>query len=101
VRWNTSAGSRDCKRPRGGAAGYCGVETIRPDDGAAVRQYVSIVRFDSYEHLHAWEQSGLREAWLARLPSGVVEAEAEVARLEGLEFWFQRASGGGRAWCDQ
>jgi uncharacterized protein len=73
------------------APGYLGVETIRPGDGASVREYVSIVRFASYEHLRAWEDSRTRENWLERLPPGVVDGEAEIKRLDGLEFWFQGA----------
>jgi antibiotic biosynthesis monooxygenase (ABM) superfamily enzyme len=71
------------------APGYIGVETIRPGDGNPVREYVSIVRFASYDHLRAWDGSGVRGEWLARLPPEVVEGEAEIKRLEGLEFWFR------------
>jgi antibiotic biosynthesis monooxygenase (ABM) superfamily enzyme len=71
------------------SAGYIGVETIRPAEGNPVREYVSIVRFASYDHLRAWEASGVRNVWLARLPPGVVEADAEIKRLDGLEFWFR------------
>ena len=80
-----------------GAPGYVGVETIRPADAAAVREYVSILRFDSYPALRAWEDSGLREEWLGRLPPGVVDGEAEVKRLEGLEFWFEPPGRSGAA----
>jgi len=71
------------------APGYVGVETIRPGDGDAIREYLSIVRFASYDHLRAWEASGVRDKWLERLPHEVVDGDAAIRRLDGLEFWFQ------------
>jgi antibiotic biosynthesis monooxygenase (ABM) superfamily enzyme len=70
------------------APGYVGAETIRPGEASPTREYVTIVRFDSYDHLRAWEDSGLREQRLAQLPPEVVHGDAEITRLEGLEFWF-------------
>jgi antibiotic biosynthesis monooxygenase (ABM) superfamily enzyme len=48
------------------APGYGGVETIRPADGSPVLEYVSIVRFASYDHLRAWEASALPGPCCAR-----------------------------------
>jgi antibiotic biosynthesis monooxygenase (ABM) superfamily enzyme len=50
--------------------------------------YVSIVRFASFAELQAWEGSDLRRDWLATLPPDTVDGEAEIRRLDGLEFWF-------------
>ena len=65
--------------------GHMGVNVIRP--AGASREYVTIFRFDSYEHSKAWEDSAIREEWLERL-QGVVEGEVEVREGTGLEFWF-------------
>ena len=69
-----------------GVPGFLGASTV--GQGARGREYLSVVRFDSFENLRAWEDSELRREWLARLPPGVVEGEAEIRRLEGLESWF-------------
>jgi hypothetical protein len=68
--------------------GFLGASTMAKDGGASGNEYVSIVRFDSFEHLREWEGSELRRDWLARLPVDVVDGEAQVRRLEGFEFWF-------------
>jgi antibiotic biosynthesis monooxygenase (ABM) superfamily enzyme len=66
--------------------GFLGASTM--GRGAKGNEYVSVVRFASYDHLRAWEESELRQEWLAKLPPNTVDGQAEVARLEGLEFWF-------------
>jgi uncharacterized protein len=72
-----------------GFTGYMGVNTLRPAEGHKLREYVTLVRFDSYQNLRAWEESDLRRQWSMRLPVDAVEGEIEIERLEGLEFWFQ------------
>lgn len=66
-------------------AGHMGVNIIRP--GGDSRRYVSIFRFDSFEHSQAWENSAIRQQWLSRL-DGIVEGEDEIRKSTGLEFWF-------------
>ena len=68
------------------AGGYLGVEVVRPAPGG--REYVSVVRFASLDALSSWEQSDARREWTARLPPEVVEGDADVRRLEGMEAWF-------------
>lgn len=68
-----------------GFPGHMGVNVIRPNPGS--RDYVTIFRFDSYEHCRAWEESPVRSAWLGRL-AGIVEGEGQVRKSTGLEFWF-------------
>jgi antibiotic biosynthesis monooxygenase (ABM) superfamily enzyme len=80
------AGLQEASR---GVAGYLGVSTIRPAEGNVAREFVSIVRFDSYQNLRAWEESELRRQWSARLPVDAVDGDVDIRRLEGLEFWFQ------------
>jgi antibiotic biosynthesis monooxygenase (ABM) superfamily enzyme len=65
--------------------GHMGVNVIRPT--APSREYVTIFRFDTYEHSKAWEDSAIRKEWLGRL-EGIVEGEVEVHTGTGLEFWF-------------
>lgn len=65
--------------------GHMGVNILRP--GKDSRRYVSIFRFDSFEHSQAWEKSDIRREWLKRL-SNLVEGEDEIRKSTGLEFWF-------------
>jgi antibiotic biosynthesis monooxygenase (ABM) superfamily enzyme len=65
--------------------GHMGVNVLRPTAGG--RDYVSIFRFDSYEHSRAWEESPVRRQWLDKL-QGLVEGEDQIAKGTGLEFWF-------------
>ncbi|MDP8999540.1 MAG: antibiotic biosynthesis monooxygenase [Myxococcota bacterium] len=70
--------------------GFLGASTMRGD---VEEDYISIVRFDTFENLRAWEESGLRREWIARLPPDTVDGDADVRRLEGLEFWFTAPPG--------
>ena len=71
------------------APGYLGVATIRPAEGSVPREYVILVRFDSYQNLSEWERSEVWREWSARVPGDAIEGEVESQRLEGLEFWFE------------
>ncbi len=66
--------------------GHMGVNFIRPD-GVREKDYVTIFRFDTYRHLRDWEESPQRADSLKGL-EGLVEGEATVQRVTGLEFWF-------------
>jgi len=65
--------------------GHMGVNVIKPT--SASREYVTIFRFDTYQHQRAWEDSQQRADWLERL-NGLVEGEDSVRNGTGLEFWF-------------
>lgn len=65
--------------------GHMGVNVIRPTPPS--REYISIFRFDNYQHSRAWEGSAVRAQWLDRL-EGLVEGETAVEKGTGLEFWF-------------
>jgi antibiotic biosynthesis monooxygenase (ABM) superfamily enzyme len=65
--------------------GHMGVNVIRPTPPSS--EYVTIFRFDTYEHSRNWEESALRAEWLARL-EGITEGEEAVQKGTGLEFWF-------------
>lgn len=65
--------------------GYLGATVQRPAPGQ--RDYTSVIRFDSLEHLRAFEASEMRARHLAAVVPHV-EADAVWQRLTGLEFWF-------------
>lgn len=65
--------------------GHMGVNVIRPT--AASSEYITIFRFDNYQHSREWEESDVRAVWLDRL-EGLVEGETAVEKGTGLEFWF-------------
>lgn len=65
--------------------GHMGVNVITPRPPS--REYVTIFRFDTYEHLEGWKNSAARAAWLERL-EGIVEGEHKERKGTGLEFWF-------------
>ncbi len=65
--------------------GHMGVNVIRPRRGSD--EYITIFRYDNYEHSQAWEDSDVRAEWLEKL-DGMVEGEDEVQKGTGLEFWF-------------
>jgi antibiotic biosynthesis monooxygenase (ABM) superfamily enzyme len=66
--------------------GFLGASTM--GQGAEENVYISVVHFETFDDLRAWEESELRRDWLARLPPDTVDGDAEVRRLDGLEFWF-------------
>ncbi len=70
--------------------GYLGAEFHRP--AAPGQDYVSVFRFDSVEHLAAFEASELRAVFLAEV-APLSEADAIWQRMTGLEFWFDPPKG--------
>ena len=70
--------------------GYLGAEFHRP--AGAGDAYRSVFRFDSLEHLEAFERSGFRASMLAEA-SPLFAADAAWERLTGLEFWFDPPPG--------
>lgn len=67
-------------------AGYLGTSVHRPPPSGP-REYTSVFRFDSLEHLRAFEASDLRRRALAEVVDHV-EADAAWHKLTGLELWF-------------
>ncbi|MGC2856261.1 antibiotic biosynthesis monooxygenase [Novispirillum sp. DQ9] len=65
--------------------GHQGASVLRPR--APGGEYVIIYRFDTYAHCRAWEESAQRAEWLAKLDD-MVEGDAAVKRVTGLETWF-------------
>jgi len=65
--------------------GHMGVNVILPS--GTERQYVVIFRFDTYEHLRAWQDSDIRRELLKKAEP--FRENAPSYRLEsGLEYWF-------------
>lgn len=69
--------------------GYLGADFHRPGpDGA----YRSVFRFDSLDHLEAFERSGFRARMLAEA-ADLFAADTAWERMTGLEFWFDPPRG--------
>ena len=66
--------------------GSMGIDIIRPTDKSKP-EYVGIFRFNNYDNLTKWEKSSIREAWIQK-GRKLVEADPDVQKLTGLEFWF-------------
>jgi antibiotic biosynthesis monooxygenase (ABM) superfamily enzyme len=71
--------------------GYLGTNVLRPAADAP-REYTSVFRFDSVEHLRDFEGSELRRRALAEV-TDLVEADAVWDKLTGLELWFTPPKG--------
>jgi uncharacterized protein len=69
--------------------GHMGVNVILP--GGAAREYVVIFRFDTYEHLRAWQESNIRRDLLKKAES-FRESEPSYRLESGLEYWFAPSS---------
>ena len=66
--------------------GNMGIDIIRPTDKSKL-EYVIIFRFNNYDSLTKWEKSTIRNEWLQK-GRKLVEADPDVQKLTGLEFWF-------------
>ncbi|PSN19526.1 antibiotic biosynthesis monooxygenase [filamentous cyanobacterium CCP5] len=66
--------------------GHLGVNQIRPHPGVR-SEYVTIFRFDSYEHLKAWMTSRDRQFWLDKAQP-LIAANPQVQQISGVEAWF-------------
>ena len=66
--------------------GNMGIDIIRPTDKYKP-EYVVIFRFNNYDNLTKWEKSSIREEWIQK-GRKLVEADPDVQKLTGLEFWF-------------
>jgi antibiotic biosynthesis monooxygenase (ABM) superfamily enzyme len=73
-------------------AGHQGLTVIRPRGGA--RDYTLIFRFDTVDHLRAWEQSEERRLWVDRADALCETSQRQQA--EGLEAWFSLPDGSTR-----
>jgi antibiotic biosynthesis monooxygenase (ABM) superfamily enzyme len=67
-------------------AGYLGSTFLRPEGGSD-RDFVTIVRFDSYESMLQWEHSAAGKALIDRADA-MSETPANIRRSAGLSLWF-------------
>lgn len=74
-----------------GLPGYLGSSVQRPA-ATGPREYTSVFRFATVEHLRAFEDSDLRAHALSEV-APLVEADAAWQTLTGLEFWFAAPAG--------
>lgn len=66
--------------------GHQGANILRPS-GKTDGRYVLIYRFDTWAHCENWENSDTRASYVDQL-TDMVEGEAQMDRVTGLEFWF-------------
>ncbi|MCX7888348.1 MAG: antibiotic biosynthesis monooxygenase [Rhodobacteraceae bacterium] len=71
-------------------AGYLGAEFHRP--AVPGGEYRSVFRFDSLDHLDAFERSDFRHRMLAEAAPFLL-GDAVWERMTGLEFWFDPPPG--------
>jgi antibiotic biosynthesis monooxygenase (ABM) superfamily enzyme len=65
-----------------------GIDIIKPTDKDSKKpEYVIIFRFNDYDNLTKWENSSIRNDWLQK-GRKLVQADPNVQKLTGLEFWF-------------
>ncbi len=65
--------------------GHMGIDVILP--GATQGEYVVIFRFDTYQHLRAWQESDIRRELLKKAEP-FRESEPSYRMESGLEYWF-------------
>jgi len=65
--------------------GHMGINVIRP--GATRGEYVVVFRFDTYQHLRAWQESNIRRDLLKKAEP-FREREPSYRLESGLEYWF-------------
>jgi hypothetical protein len=70
--------------------GHLGVTVIRPSQTTG--EHIVIFKFDTLEHLAAWQESALRREWLARAGSLQIQ-KPRYQTGYGLEFWFASPKG--------
>jgi uncharacterized protein len=67
-------------------SGHLGVTTLCPRDHNHP-EYVVILKFDCYDNLKTWLESGVRRDWIERLQP-LIEKPENIQTLTGLETWF-------------
>ena len=76
-------------------AGFLGVDIIRPRDQSHP-EYVTIVKFDTYDHLKQWLDSPTFREWVAK-SRDLISGEPHVQEASGVELWFQSPADTSRA----
>ncbi len=66
--------------------GYVDITMIRPAPSAKTKEYVLIIRFDTYNHVEAWESSPIRNKWIEKAQD--FTEQLSNTKVTGLEYWF-------------
>lgn len=68
--------------------GYMDITMIRPQSTGPnkSKEYVLIIRFDTYEHVDAWEKSDVRNKWIDKAKD--MTEQVSNQKITGLEYWF-------------
>lgn len=66
--------------------GYMDITMIRPQPNSPKKEYVLIIRFDTYEHVNNWENSKERNAWIEKAKD--MTLDVSNTKVTGLEYWF-------------
>ncbi|HEY3491143.1 MAG TPA: antibiotic biosynthesis monooxygenase [Candidatus Deferrimicrobiaceae bacterium] len=98
VTWRVRAGCEKefeaWRREIGAAAlgfqGHMGIDVFRPAGSGG--EYVVVFRFDTYDHLRAWQESDVRRDLLKKAEP-FREKEPTYHQQSGLEYWFVPAGG--------
>ena len=69
-----------------GFVGFRGVDVIRPSDHSHP-EYVTILKFDTYDHLRLWQQSPKFNQWIPKSKEFIL-GDAHLQHASGLELWF-------------
>ncbi|MDP6822180.1 MAG: antibiotic biosynthesis monooxygenase [Dehalococcoidia bacterium] len=75
------------------ADGFIGVDVIRPREHAHP-EYVTIIKFTDYDRLKRWQESPVRNEWVAKVSDLTVD-DPEIQQTTGFEVWFTRPGGAG------
>jgi len=68
--------------------GFISVDMIRPTD-LSILEYITLVKFDSYENLMVWKESPITAKCVEKLPDLIITA-LEAQEATGLQLWFDR-----------
>jgi uncharacterized protein len=66
--------------------GYMDITMIKPSTGAKSKEYVLIIRFDTYEHVNSWENSATRNKRIEEAKD--FTENLTNTKVTGLEYWF-------------
>ncbi len=65
--------------------GHMGATLLSPDVTGS--ENLLIFRFDTDEHLAAWDKSAVKSQWLEKIKD-ITIGEVDTKKITGLEYWF-------------
>ena len=69
-------------------SGFLSVDVIRPEKNN-YPEYITLVKFNSYENLMQWKESSNLTKWLVKLPELLI-SDTHAQECVGLDLWFDR-----------